>query len=48
VHATIAFRRTYGGSVVLTLGKEACIGVLYLIAFMLAMLVTVDLVALFG
>jgi hypothetical protein len=45
IHATLAFRRVYGGSMVKTLAKEAGIGVLYLavgIAAFMAMLLWVS------
>ena len=47
-YATIAFRRLYGGSVTGTLVKEAGIGILYFGASVVALVVTVYAVALWG
>jgi hypothetical protein len=47
-YATIAFRRTYGGSVSATLVKEAGIGALYLFASFFALMATIYWVALFS
>jgi ABC-type proline/glycine betaine transport system permease subunit len=47
VYATIAFKRTYGGSIVATLTKEVAIGTLYLFASAAALLAMVYWVALF-
>jgi hypothetical protein len=48
VYATLAFRRTYGGGVARTLAKEVGIGTIYLVASLVALLVTVYWVALYG
>jgi hypothetical protein len=47
VYTTIAFRRTYGGSMTRTLAKEACIGTLYIFASGIALLGAIYWVALF-
>jgi len=48
IYATIAFRRTYGGSVARTLAKEAGIGFIYFWAGIAGLLVTVYWVAVFS
>lgn len=48
VYATIAFRRTYGGSIARTLMKEAGIGTIYGTVSTAAFLVTIYVVALYG
>ena len=48
VYATIAFRRTYGGSVVRTLVKEAGIGTIYATVSTVAFLITIYVVSIFG
>lgn len=47
VYATIAFKRTYGGSTVATLTKEVAIGTIYVFASTAALLAAVYWVALF-
>jgi hypothetical protein len=48
VYATIAFRRTYGGSVARTLLKEVGIGTIYGTVSTVAFLITIYVVAVFG
>ena len=48
VYATLAFRRAYGGSLVMTLTKEAAIGVLYGATAFIAMIITVYMVSRWG
>jgi hypothetical protein len=48
VYATLAFRRTYGGSLMMTLTKEAGIGVLYLATTFMALIATVYIVSRWG
>ncbi len=47
-YATMAFRRAYGGSMMLTLAKEAAIGTLYVLSGTVALLATIYWVALWG
>lgn len=47
-YATLSFRRLYGGSIVVTLLKEAGIGILYLVASLAALLTTIYFVAVWG
>lgn len=48
VYATIAIRRTYGGSLVKTVAKEAAIGVLYGVTALAAFIATIYVVSRFG
>jgi hypothetical protein len=48
VYATLAFRRTYGGSVVRTLAKEVGIGTIYGTVSLIAFLITIYVVSLYG
>jgi uncharacterized protein DUF3667 len=48
VYATLAFRRTYGGGVAVTLAKEVAIGAIYAVVALIALLVTIYFVALYG
>jgi hypothetical protein len=48
VYATIAFRRTYGGSVVGTLVKEMAIGAIYGVAALIGLMLTIYFVAVYG
>ncbi|MEO8337306.1 MAG: DUF3667 domain-containing protein, partial [bacterium] len=41
VYATLAFRRAYGGSIALTLAKEAAIGLLYLAVSIVALILMI-------
>ena len=47
-YATLSFRRLYGGSIAVTLLKEAGIGILYFIASLAALLMTIYFVALWA
>lgn len=48
VYATLAFRRTYGGSVVGTLAKEIAIGAIYGAVALIALMLTIYVVAVYG
>ena len=48
VYATVAFRRAYGGSLMMTLTKEAGIGVLYLATTFIGLITTVYIVSRWG